>query len=387
MARRLLRTIAEGERIDWSAIRDRIDVAAITTALLGRAPGRRGAKGRYLWWVCPFHDDKNPSLCVDPRERRWICFGCDEHGDAAALVMRVKGWPFPEAVAWLAEQTGIVTPTGQGKLNHPRPPAAKPSAATIAARPKHSGLPPSHASTLVALAEVSLWTTNGSAARKYLNGRRLTDETIRSARLGWTDQAVGLPWKPPGIVIPWFSRDRLTLVKIRPTDQWRARFPEDKRPPKYIEAFRDRPRVYPGLQAIRPSTSMISVEGELDCLLLAQLLADLDVSVVTLGSASNRPALPILAEMLTSPAWYVAHDSDAAGDRAAACWPPSARRVRPPAPYKDWTDAHQAGVDLRRWWTDRLAGIDAPELFTWAELARARWGPAKGDPTPGIVIR
>ncbi len=53
---------------------------------------------------------------------------------------------------------------------------------------------------------------------------------------------------------------------------------------------------------------------------------------------------------------------------------------------KDWTEAAQAGINLRRWWTDRLGGTEAPELFTWHELAAQRWGPARDDPSPGIVI-
>jgi hypothetical protein len=60
--------------------------------------------------------------------------------------------------------------------------------------------------------------------------------------------------------------------------------------------------------------------------------------------------------MLPAPAWYLAHDSDAAGDKAAEGWPARAVRVRPPGPYKDWTDASKDGVHLRRWWTNRLGG-------------------------------
>ena len=51
-------------RIDWNEIRDRIDLAAVATALMGPAPGRRGERGRRLWWRCPFHEDRNPSFCV-----------------------------------------------------------------------------------------------------------------------------------------------------------------------------------------------------------------------------------------------------------------------------------------------------------------------------------
>jgi hypothetical protein len=53
-------------RIDWRAERGRIDLAAAVTNLLGPAPGRRGERGRRLWWPCPFHQERNPSFCVDP---------------------------------------------------------------------------------------------------------------------------------------------------------------------------------------------------------------------------------------------------------------------------------------------------------------------------------
>ena len=62
---------ARGDRIDWPTIRDRVDLAAVATALLGPAPGRRGEKGRRLWWPCPFHEDKNPSFVIDPGKAGW----------------------------------------------------------------------------------------------------------------------------------------------------------------------------------------------------------------------------------------------------------------------------------------------------------------------------
>lgn len=46
----------------------------------------------------------------------------------------------------------------------------------------------------------------------------------------------------------------------------------------------------------------------------------------------------------------------------------------------------QQGINVRRWWADRLEGIEAPLLSTWDELAIRRWGPATGDPISGIVI-
>jgi len=84
-------------RIDWNFERDRIDLAAVATRLLGEPPGRIGERGRRLWWCCPFHEDRNPSFMIDPGEHSWHCFGCGEHGDAATLVMKLQRMTFPEA--------------------------------------------------------------------------------------------------------------------------------------------------------------------------------------------------------------------------------------------------------------------------------------------------
>jgi hypothetical protein len=233
----------------------------------------------------------------------------------------------------------------------------------------------------VAEAEARLWSPEGVEALAYLIGSRcLTLQTIGAAHLGWTPGVRlttkdGRPWTALGWVIPWFDRDRLSLVKIRQPDGVR---------PKYAEAFRDRPTLYPGPEAVRPGCPLIVPEGEFDRLLLAQELGDL-AAVVTMGSASERLDDARRAILRPAAPWYIATDRDAAGEKAAEDWPARARRGRPPGPFNDWTEARQAGVDLRRWWSDRLRGREAPPLFTWPELAGSRWGPAP-DPEPGIII-
>jgi hypothetical protein len=139
----------------------------------------------------------------------------------------------------------------------------------------------------------------------------------------------------------------LALVKIRQPDGSRL---------KYVEAFRDPARLvcYPGPDAIRPGRPLVVVEGEFDALCLGEALGDLSV-VVTLGSASGRPEPAILAWMLPASRIYIATDADPAGDKAASGWPARTRRVRPPEPFKDWTEAKAGGMDLARWWHDILA--------------------------------
>jgi DNA primase len=92
---------AVGPSSDWKVERDRIDLGAVISRYLGPAPDRRGVRGKKLWWHCPFHEDRNPSFCVEPGKPWWTCFGCGEHGDAVKFVMVLEGTTFPGAVASL----------------------------------------------------------------------------------------------------------------------------------------------------------------------------------------------------------------------------------------------------------------------------------------------
>ncbi len=124
-------------------------------------------------------------------------------------------------------------------------------------------MPLADALKLVEEAAARLWTPEGADALAYLRGRGLTEATIKAARLGWTPR-VSIPvkegtrfWDVSGIIIPWMDRDRLAMVKIR-----RPSGSE----PKYAEAFRDRPAIYPAPSVVRPGKPLVIVEGEFDAL-------------------------------------------------------------------------------------------------------------------------
>ena len=367
----ILRATQFEERIDWKVERDRVDLAQLAIDLLGPAPGRKGERGRRWWWPCPFHNDPNPSFYVEPDKPWWKCLGCGERGDAANLLMRLEKIGFADAIRRLTD--GHLGATSYR-------PSPRPVASTPPAGPK--GLPVAEALALVVAAEERLWGDEGIEARAYLTReRRLTEATIRAARLGWTS-GVELPtqdgrrFTARGVVVPWPDGDRLALVKIRQ--------PVDRRP-KYAEAFRNRPEIFLGGPLDRLGLPLVIVEGEFDALLLGQELQEL-ASVVTLGSASARPDGSTLARLFGLFPWFIATDADEAGDRAAGEWHGSSHRVRPPYPYNDWTEAGQAGVNLRRWWSDRLMETTNPPLFDWPELAAWRWRPAVGEVDPGIII-
>ncbi len=210
---------------------------------------------------------------------------------------------------------------------------------------------------LVEQATKRLWSPAGLRYRRWLHLRGLTNATIRAAGIGWTP-GVTVPirgevrcFRAIGFVIPWFDSDRLAMVKVRQPSA---------RKPNYVEAFRDGPSVYPSLSVVRPGRPLIVVEREIDALLLGQLLADVAV-VVAVGSPSSPLGERVLGTLCRCGPIFAAHDADHAGDRAAALWPSRTIRVRPPTSDKDWTAAARSGVDLRRWWGDRIDGIDPPD--------------------------
>ncbi len=241
---------------------------------------------------------------------------------------------------------------------------------------------------LVEDAEKALWSDAGADARSYLEGRGLREETIRKARLGVfaVDRyfegifAESRAWVPEGICIPWFETGVLVMVNIRRPDG---------NDPKYrtVRGSR-RGRPYPSTAPVAVGRPLVIVEGEFEAMLLNQELAGL-VGSVTFGSASDRPKGRGLLPILPASPWYIATDNDPAGDKSAEVWcamSVRSRRVRPPGAFKDWTEAMAGGVDLRRWWADRLAGVERPELFTWDELSEQRWGPGLADDAPGLVV-
>ena len=73
--------------------------------------------------VCPFHNDKNPSMKVD---MRFHCFACQADGDAVDFVSRLYGLPCKEAAMRLADDFGISydsrqKPSVRAKIREPTP--------------------------------------------------------------------------------------------------------------------------------------------------------------------------------------------------------------------------------------------------------------------------
>ena len=64
-------------------------------------------QGQDFVGICPFHDDKNPSMHVSPRLGIYKCFVCDAAGNPVKFLMEHEKMTYPEAIEYLAKKYGI----------------------------------------------------------------------------------------------------------------------------------------------------------------------------------------------------------------------------------------------------------------------------------------
>jgi DNA primase len=83
--------------------------------VIGEYVALRRAGADSLKGLCPFHDEKTPSLSVRPGHGTFHCFGCGEGGSVVDFMMKIEHLGFVEAVERLADRVGLqLTYTGSG---------------------------------------------------------------------------------------------------------------------------------------------------------------------------------------------------------------------------------------------------------------------------------
>lgn len=92
---------------------DRIRLSVNIVELVGGYVRLR-KQGQNHTALCPFHQEKTPSFSVNESRQIFKCFGCGVGGDAFAFVQQIEHLSFPEAVAFLAERSGIPLPSTGG---------------------------------------------------------------------------------------------------------------------------------------------------------------------------------------------------------------------------------------------------------------------------------
>ena len=72
-------------------IMDRVDLAEVVS---GYGISLK-ATGNHLFGLCPFHQERTPSFCVNTDKNLWYCHGCCKGGNVINFVWRWSTSPFP----------------------------------------------------------------------------------------------------------------------------------------------------------------------------------------------------------------------------------------------------------------------------------------------------
>ncbi|AGX42114.1 DNA primase [Clostridium saccharobutylicum] len=93
-------------------IKDQNDIVDIVSEHV-----RLKKSGRNYIGLCPFHNDKSPSLSVSQDKQIYKCFSCGEAGNVITFVMKYKKLTFLEAAKYLADKVNIPLQTSGQENN------------------------------------------------------------------------------------------------------------------------------------------------------------------------------------------------------------------------------------------------------------------------------
>ncbi|MFM2080794.1 MAG: hypothetical protein RLZZ219_1476 [Cyanobacteriota bacterium] len=299
-------------------------------------------KGREFVGVCPFHDDKSPSMTVSPAKQFYYCFSCGAGGNAIKFLMELQRQSFSDVVLELARKYQLPVETLEGPQQE-------------RLRQQLSRRDQLHKALALAAGwfRSQLRTDGGAAALAYLRDQRaLSETTIETFGLGYApdrwdgllshlQQVEGLApdlLEAAGLVVPrkgssaadsrgYYDRFRhRVMVPIHDRQGRIIGFGGrslDGAEPKYLnspetEVFEKGKHLFgldKAVNAIRRDDRAVVVEGYFD--VIALHAAGIGNAVAALGTALSSQQITQLCRCCDGKRLILNFDTDGAGVRAA----------------------------------------------------------------------
>ncbi|GMQ85010.1 MAG: hypothetical protein BMS9Abin07_0575 [Acidimicrobiia bacterium] len=89
-------------REDIDRVRERSDLVELASEVT-----KVKRSGRSVMAICPFHQEKTPSLSIDPARGLFHCFGCGRSGDVFGWIQETQNVGFSDALELLARRAGV----------------------------------------------------------------------------------------------------------------------------------------------------------------------------------------------------------------------------------------------------------------------------------------
>lgn len=318
------------ERADIDRIRESVDLVDLISEVT-----KVKKSGRTFMAVCPFHEEKTPSMSVDRARGLYHCFGCGKGGDLFSFVQETQGLTFADALELLARKAGVTITQEPGEAKRRGRRGAAVEAIRRAIDVYHDRLKKSD---------------EAGPARSYLRGRGYDIDVIEQWKIGFA----GTSWdtlskelKAAGIDdaaitdaglgrkgrhgLYDFFRGRLMFPihdlrgdavgfggrKVDQVDRETTNNPDAKYVNSPDSLVYQKSRLLFGLDrartAIAASGEAVIVEGYTD--VIAMHLAGVGTAVATCGTALGDGHFDLLRRF--GDRVILAFDSDAAGSKAA----------------------------------------------------------------------
>jgi len=158
-----------------NAVIERLDAQQLYAQQVGETKRLNASEQRFL---CPFHDDTEPSANFNVDTGVWYCHVCNEGGSPIDFLMR-KGRTYKDAIAELGEMAGVEAPSRNGHRAEPVP-AKRPR---LAKRLSDDKVDDWHEAAL----------RNTDLMKWFHDKRGFSVETVKRWQLGWDGERVCIP--------------------------------------------------------------------------------------------------------------------------------------------------------------------------------------------------
>ena len=307
-----------------SQIKDRLDIVEVVSKVVVLKKS-----GANYWGLCPFHNDKNPSLSVNPQKGIYKCFSCGEGGDALKFIIKTQHKEFMEVVTELAEKFGIEMPQTHSK-----------SAGSEAKALKEEMMSACEAAAKFYM-KLLYDGKECEKAQKILEKRGITKEIVKKFSLGWAENEYTSLYnhlkkdfsvdvlEKAGLIIKGNKGDYIDrfrnriIIPIQNEDgkyvAFGARAVDEGQVPKYLNSadslIYNKSKILYGLytakEAITKEDSAIIMEGYFD--VISTQAHGIENCVASCGTALTPDHVKLISRYTKSRKIFLSFDTDTAG--------------------------------------------------------------------------
>ena len=308
-----------------SQIKDRLDIVDVVSQYVVLKKS-----GANYWGLCPFHNDKKPSMSVSPSRGIFKCFSCGAGGDALSFLVKIQNREYKDVILELAEKYGLELPkkySSSSETKNQKKEMIK--ACYKAAKFYHMQLRSAD---------------DASKAMTALKKRNVDDNIIDKFSLGWAPNKYDVLYKElkkefkdetlekAGLILKansgnWIDRFRNRIIIPIQNENgeyvaFGARAVDEGQNPKYLNSsdslIYNKSKILFGLNsaqdAIKSEDGVVIMEGYFD--VISAQAHGVENAVASCGTALTPEHVKLLSRYTKSRRIFLSFDTDNAGINA-----------------------------------------------------------------------